>query len=254
MEWNVVEERLSRLLAEFGPSRRGAPHPEFPFTRLRSDLVWQLSRDVPKDSLSSLREEAITGQFASDIESCLKQEPVKVAQVARALVEEQFPLTIAPDVLSAVGLDPDLVFRASGINPVKPDVRKRSSQWRRQILEAWDRSCAFCSFDGQSGGAPVGIEAAHVRWFNFGGPDDLDNGLALCSLHHKLFDRGVLGLDDGLTVVVSRSFSARTAEGRRVYELHGRGLQPRPGTRLPAEEHVQWHVSEVFKAEPISVA
>jgi len=30
--------------------------------------------------------------------------------------------------------------------------------------------------------------------------------------------------------------------------------QQRPGTRLPAEEHVHWHTSEVFKSEPISVA
>jgi hypothetical protein len=38
--------------------------------------------------------------------------------------------------------------------------------------------------------------------------DELDNGLALCSLHHKLFDRGVFGLDDDLTVVVSLRGSA----------------------------------------------
>ena len=247
LEWNVAEERLGRLLAEFGPPRRGAPHPEFPFTRLRSDLVWQLSRDVPNDSLSSLREEPVSGQFVDDIEAALEQDPGLVAQVARDLIEEQFPLTIAPDVLSAVGLDPDIVFRASGQPPVKQEIRKRSSQWRHQILEAWDRSCAFCGFDGQSAGAPVGIEAAHVRWFNFGGPDDLDNGLALCSLHHKLFDRGVLGLDSGETVLVSRSYSARTDEGRRLYEIHGRRLSPRPGTQLPAAEHAQWHISEVFK-------
>ena len=247
LEWNVAEERLGRLLAEFGPPRRGAPHPEFPFTRLRSDLVWQLSRDVPNDSLSSLREEPVTGQFVDDIEAALEQDPGLVVQVARDLVEEQFPLTIAPDVLSAVGLDPDLVFRASGLPQLKQEVRKRSSQWRYQILEAWDRSCAFCGFDGQSDGAPVGIEAAHVRWFNFGGPDDLDNGLALCSLHHKLFDRGVLGLDRGETVVVSSYFSARTNEGKRVYELHGRELRPRPGTKLPSAAHISWHADEVFR-------
>ncbi len=251
LEWNDVEERLGRLLAEFGPPRRGTPHPEFPFTRLRSDLVWQLSRDVPNDSLSSLREEPVAGQFVDDIEASLEQDPGLVAQVARDLVEEQFPLTIAPDVLSAVGLDPGLVFRASGMAPVKPEVRKRSGQWRHQILEAWDRSCAFCGFDGQSASAPVGIEAAHVRWFNFGGPDGLDNGLALCSLHHKLFDRGVLGLDSGETVLVSRSYSARTDEGKRIYDLHGKHLSPRPGTRCPAEHHVRWHSSEVFKSDAL---
>ena len=53
---------------------------------------------------------------------------------------------------------------------------------------AWDRQCAFCGYDGQITGASVAIEAAHVRWFAFNGPDALDDGLALCALHHKLFD------------------------------------------------------------------
>ncbi|EMF52907.1 hypothetical protein SBD_5983 [Streptomyces bottropensis ATCC 25435] len=29
------------------------------------------------------------------------------------------------------------------------------------------------------------------------GPDDVDNGLPLCSLHHKLLDKAVLGIGDG---------------------------------------------------------
>ena len=101
-------------------------------------------------------------------------------------------------------------------------------------------------------GASVGIDAAHVRWFAFHGPDDLDNGLALCVLHHKLFDMGVLGLDPDLRVQVSAVFSARTTAGRTVYELHGRPLNPRPGTVIPAAEHVAWHTREVFKGQPLA--
>lgn len=121
------------------------------------------------------------------------------------------------------------------------------------VLEAWDRQCAFCGFDGLLGGASVGVEAAHVRWFNHEGPDELDNGLALCSLHHKLFDRGALGLADGRAIIVSRSYSARTEAGRTVYDLHGRRLRPRPGTPLPAHQHVRWHEQEVFKGKPLDV-
>jgi hypothetical protein len=74
------------------------------------------------------------------------------------------------------------------------DVRRRSSGWPALVLSAWDRQCAFCGYDGQLGNAAVGIEAAHVRWFNFDGPDDLDHGLAPCALDHQLLDRGVLGM------------------------------------------------------------
>ena len=75
----------------------------------------------------------------------------------------------------------------------------------------------------------------------------MDNGLALCVLHHKLFDLGVLGLNADLRVEVSANFTARTTTGRAVYELHGRALAPRPGTVVPAAEHVAWHLREVFR-------
>ena len=120
------------------------------------------------------------------------------------------------------------------------------------MLEAWDRQCAFCGYDGQVTGASVAIEAAHVRWFAFDGPDALDNGLALCALHHKLFDLGALGLDPGRQVMVSAKFSARTPAGRAVYDLHGYQLAPRPGTALPAPAHVAWHTQQVFKGEPLA--
>jgi len=251
MEWSVVEERLGALLDEFGPNVSGSV-PSYPFTRLRSDGVWELSRDVPNDTVGPLRSEPIEGHFTSDIETALKADPTAITTVARSLVESQFPLTLAPDVLTAVGLDPDAVFASSPTMNTSDVQRKRDARWRHAIVEAWDRSCAFCGYDGSLAGAPVGIEAAHIRWFTFDGPDDLDNGLALCSLHHKLLDRGALGLGVDGTVVVSSRFSAVTDIGRSVYALHGRELRARPGTLLPAPEHVTWHRTEVFKGQALS--
>jgi putative restriction endonuclease len=166
----------------------------------------------------------------------------------RSIVESQFPSTVAPDVLVAVGLDPELVLSGGADHSAARDQRRRNGAWPGKILAAWDHQCAFCRYDGRLGHAVVGLEAAHVRWFNLGGPDDLDNGLALCSLHHKLFDRGALGLGGNYTVVVSAAYSARTDEARRVYDLQGVELQPRPGTALPHHDHVRWHARQVFKA------
>jgi putative restriction endonuclease len=175
-----------------------------------------------------------------------------ISAAARALVESQFPLSIAPDVLAAVGLDPDIVFGSPTMTATAAK-RKRDANWRHRIVAAWDRSCAFCGFDGALGGSPVGIEAAHIRWFNFDGPDNLDNGLALSSLHHKLLDRGAIGLRDPGTVVASDGFSAVGDVGRAVYALHGSELRPRPGTVLPAADYVLWHTREVFKGAPLAV-
>jgi len=252
LSWSVVEDRLGALLDEFGTSAKaGSSSAAYPFTRLRSDLVWQLTRDVPNDSVGPLNIGPIEGQFTSEIEAELLRSPEVFNAVARSLVESQFPLSMAADVLSAVGLDPDSVF-ASAPTLIAITARKRDANWRRQIVAAWDRSCAFCGFDGALGGVPVGIEAAHIRWFNFDGPDDLDNGLALCSLHHKLLDRGAIGFRDSGTIDVSATFSAVGEVGRAVYDLHGKELRARPGTALPAAEHVLWHRREVFKGESLA--
>jgi putative restriction endonuclease len=49
----------------------------------------------------------------------------------------------------------------------------------------------------------VGLEAAHIKWYQAGGPDAEVNGIALCSLHHTLFDRGAFTLSDSMRIQVS---------------------------------------------------
>lgn len=250
--FSVMEERLSALLSSFGPPSRktGASAAAYPFTRLRSDGVWSLSQNVPMDLVNPLREHNVSGSFTPDIEARLRASPELVTRLARVMVESQFPDTMASDVLTAVGLDPDAVLHSpEGIGDAA--VRRRSASWVISVLDAWDRQCAFCGFDGQLGGSSVAIEAAHVRWFKLGGPDELDNGLALCSLHHKLFDRGALGLSLDYRVKVSDRFTSRTTLGRTVYQLDGAALIPRPGTPLPASQHVSWHDLEVFQGQAL---
>ena len=257
LPWSAAESALGELIAEFGPPSRTsrAQSAAYPFTRLRHDQVWVLDRDVQMDLVRPLTRRHVTGRFDPSVESLLLARPALINAVARDLVMSNFPDTLAPDVLLAVGLDPPAVLAAAGAPPspaAVPEGRRRDPAWRAAVLEAWDRQCAFCGYDGQLAGASVGIEAAHVRWFAFGGPDTPDNGLAMCSLHHKLFDLGILGLDRGLRVMVSAMFSARTQAGRAVYDLHGRGLSPRPGTAPPAPGHVSWHTTQVFKGKPLA--
>lgn len=243
--WSTTAKKLADVIRDFGPPSSTSPMQSaaYPFTRLRSDRIWTLDHDVPDDNVRPLADHQVVGRLVPGLEKALTDPEIACA-AARQLVEAEFPPTIAADVLIAVGLDPDAVLSAAARGAVP---RRRQGTWPAAVLTAWDRKCAFCEFDGQLGAATVGVEAAHVRWFGFGGPDELDNGIALCSLHHKLFDHGVLGLSADLRILVSADFTSRTPTGRSVYDLHHCSLRPRPGTALPAAAHVAWHGAQVFK-------
>src|SRR5487761_1785721 len=110
--WSVAEHALADLIAEFGqPSKTGrAQSAAYPFTRLRSDAVWVLDADVPMDLVRPLNEGSVTGRLPSPLEQALRVSPALIMDAARMLVTSNFPDTVAPDVLEAVGLDPHAVL------------------------------------------------------------------------------------------------------------------------------------------------
>jgi putative restriction endonuclease len=62
----------------------------------------------------------------------------------------------------------------------------------RLMRRLYDRQCAFCGFS-----MPFALEAAHIKPWTFCTPGErllASNGLLLCSVHHKLFDAGLITL------------------------------------------------------------
>jgi putative restriction endonuclease len=172
-----------------------------------------------------------------------------VAGLVRQVEAEAAALREAADLCDAVGLELEL---AEADALAAPERRQRDRRMREMVLTAYEYQCAFCGYDGMIGTAPVGLEAAHVRWWAFDGPDDVDNGLCLCSLHHKLFDKGVLGIGDGHRILVSQQFVGRSQAAREhVTALAGRPLiGPQPGLPPISAAHRSWHTSQVFHGSP----
>lgn len=129
-------------------------------------------------------------------------------------------------------------------------LRRRQPAFREMVLVAYEFRCAMCGYDGRLGTQAVGLDAAHVRWWAFDGPDVVDNALCLCSFHHKLLDRGVLGVTVDARITVSAKFVGRgRAAEEFVLRLVGEALlEPQQGQSLPATSHVNWHQSQVFVA------
>ena len=79
----------------------------------------------------------------------------------------------------------------------------RDQRFRASVTSAYDGRCAFCGFD-------LGlIEAAHIEGVAEGGPDTVDNGLALCPTHHEAFDRGLVLVGDDGSLLVNAKLATR---------------------------------------------
>lgn len=253
MRYSEIEHDLSELLEDYGPTHRTSP--SYPFHHLVNDGVWEVRTDSggasPGTGVRVLRESGARGQLAGGLRAALSDDPALLGQLAQVLLDRHFPPSVHPDLTAAVGLDLEPVDGTRIVVGQAPG-RRRAGELRRDVLIAYEYRCAFCGFDGSMGRVPVGLEAAHVRWWAFQGPDDLANCLCLCSLHHKLFDRGVLGLDSGRRITVSREFVGQSPAARQhVLELTGRALiGPQNGSARVAPAHITWHTAQVFRGEP----
>lgn len=248
---------LDRLLSEFGP-----PNPTsagYPFHHLVSDGVWEVrTRDgagSPGSAIGALLAQQATGRLAADLLTALADDSPLLAHLARLLLDKNFPVSLHADICTAAGLDLEVAETAERGPAAKrvlagKESRARSAQFRKDVLLAYEYQCAFCGYDGLLGGNPVGLDAAHVRWWAFQGPDDVANGICLCALHHKLFDRGVLGLGDDHRIAVTARFVGRSAAaGRQVLDLLDRPLlPPQGGFPLPDAGHLGWHREQVFRS------
>ncbi|WTO35776.1 HNH endonuclease [Streptomyces achromogenes] len=250
LRYTAVEHDLQNLLTEYGPPNRTTP--AYPFHHLVSDGVWEVRTDrgtgSPGTARRELRETGATGRLAPELRAALRREPDLLGRIARLLLDLHFPPSLHGELCEAVGLELEPVE----VERLVPARRQRDPRMRELVLTAYEYQCAFCGYDGRIGAVPVGLEAAHVRWWAFGGPDDIDNGLCLCSLHHKLFDKGVLGVDGDHRILVSQRFVGRSPAAREhVIALAGRPLTgPQPGVRPVAAAHRDWHTRQVFHGEP----
>jgi putative restriction endonuclease len=251
MDWNDAEPLLKELLEEFGPDGSATTR-HYPFWHLRTDGLWKL--DGPSTilnrpagatpTLAELRQNHVRGGFADPVYAALKDDPELISIVAQRIVEAHFPETIRGDVLDTVGLSQIEYFYAT-----KNLQRRRDPAFRAKVLLAYQYRCAVCGHDLRMGHQPIGLEAAHIKWFQANGPDDVPNGIAMCSLHHKVFDLGAFKiLPESFVMVFSQHLNGSEAVSQRMLAHHRAGMiLPQAKEYLPAPVNLEWHATQVFK-------
>jgi putative restriction endonuclease len=121
----------------------------------------------------------------------------------------------------------------------------RDVAFRRKVRAAYDYRCAMSGLRLTNGGGRPEVQAAHIRPVERQGSDSVRNGLALSGTLHWMFDRGLVGVADDGSILVSRNKVPR--------EVVDRLLLPEGKLRLPLDprdaphpRNLAWHRENVF--------
>jgi len=242
-----IRDVLTKLLIEFGPPRR-SHHPENPFWYLQTDGIWVVEnadmiprkKDGRSISSSALINSDARGHVPDNLWNELQQNPSLIGILSETILTEYWPDSLHQSIKAAIGLSPD--------SATQPARRPRDPAFREAVLRAYERRCAICGYDGRLGNVPLGIEAAHIQWHAYAGPDVIDNGLALCTFHHLALDKGAIGISKAGEILVSTDLTGNEATEYMLFRFAGLPLR-RPQSAYPFLQsvYIDWHRREVFK-------
>ena len=253
IDFNDAEKTVGPLIRQYTSLNTNARVAD-PFGRLANDKgnIWWIEphqTDASGNlSSSEARERHLKAGFPDDVLAAFRRYPELIDNVAINLLERNFSPSLHHDILEAVGLflGVDKVDKWESVMR-----RKRNPTFRLNVLNAYHEQCCVCKCDIKMNGAAVALEAGHIKMHSAGGPDDVKNGLALCVIHHKLFDIGALTVDRDIKVRVSEKVGG--VWGHRLYdEYHEQPiLMPLNDKMIPAEQYLRWHNERIFKGSVV---
>lgn len=116
----------------------------------------------------------------------------------------------------------------------------REASFRHQVIDAYDGRCAVTGIRMINGGGKAEAQAAHIWAVQDGGPDVVQNGIALSTTVHWAFDRHLISLTDTYGLLVSHNqvpFELRALFQRQLDRIH---LPASPGL-WPHLDYVRRH-------------
>jgi putative restriction endonuclease len=157
--------------------------------------------------------------------------------------------TLAPENAARLALEPSVVpailAPATMFDPLGVSARRveqllisrkiRDANFRLEVCRAYDDRCAVTGLKIVNGGGRAEVQAAHVMPVAAGGPDVVQNGIALSATVHWLFDRYLISIDEDYRLLVSHN--RVPSELRRLFRPDGETLH------LPADRRLWPHAA-----------
>lgn len=127
------------------------------------------------------------------------------------------------------------------------EIRTRTVQhfFRNAVISSYNFKCSICDIDLKE----LLIASHVIPWSeNEKYRADPTNGLSLCALHDRAFDRGFLTIDKNYTILLSSRLNS--AEGLAVKNMFKDFAQQKlhlPFRFLPNKLHLEWHRDNIFQ-------
>lgn len=145
------------------------------------------------------------------------------------------------------GEEEEIIARPTGPSERSAAVHARLFQtfFRRTVLASYDASCCVCGLDVR----PL-LVASHIKPWTVDEEfrAEPENGLCLCAIHDRAFDRGLLAVSEELQIITAPEVISSKQQFVRVAlaEFHGRSLRM-PKRFAPRQEFLAWHREAIFE-------
>ncbi|GAB4051735.1 HNH endonuclease [Spirosoma litoris] len=239
-----------------------------PFFFLQSDGFWFVKTqqgtllDTYIRSVQTLSDRIEYGYFAVDLFNLLANDAARL-QLTNAVLSHYFPdgktafLRVKRVGRSYLNdLEAYLLNeKAVAYEPMLPQSADdeetrfvRGGLFKKLVPKVYDFRCAISGMKVIAVDGSTLVEACHIVPISIAGDDKVTNGIALCPNLHTAFDRGMIGVDEQLRVVVSPSLADNVASPYNLKQFHGKSLLlPFGETHYPKMENFRWHMEMRFK-------
>lgn len=159
------------------------------------------------------------------------------------------PIPSATDLQAAIVLeDEEIITRPAGPSERSGAVSIRLFQsfFRRTVLASYNSTCCVCGLDVRSL-----LVASHIKPWSIdeSARSEPENGLCLCAIHDRAFDRGLIAVSERFQLIVASKIilSKQRFVRAALIDFYSQPLQM-PKRFLPRQEFLAWHRQNVFVA------
>ncbi|MCF8342478.1 MAG: HNH endonuclease [Chitinophagaceae bacterium] len=241
--YDDLESPLSLLISKYGLKNTSKLNPQYPFIYLASSpKLWDcsISKFDLKHPDAASRKELLgaIGYFTNEFYTFIKSRE-NALHFLQQILNQYWPEVYHIEILQDLGiyeLNQNVITLKS----------ERSRKFAEEVLDAYERKCAICNQSIRLGDALVGIDCCHVKPIQHFGADNINNGIALCKIHHWALDRGAISISQEMSLLVSKKLN-----GNKLFEFFTSFenvslFVPRAADSALGLKNIEYHANYIF--------